>query len=301
MRPVIDHRGPRLAEEDRVSVDWRIRQLWTKDWNYIPDLQSLGDHLHSTSFVAVDLETYERGSALAREIRFAFWEACPAEISEYDREMTLDDFLRRHSVVTRCIRMNPLTKKEKNSDGSRKFADTQYVDFAEVDYAVYQIMSEFKQRSRGRMVIVGYGIDCDDMAMMSNFTDLSRYFTSWIDLQSIIKDHWSVDYRAPSEALRALRLNVVGPVGKKNMVNPRNGAIQTLAVLLGLAELWRDSASTQSSGDTDSGDYCHWHLTAKALDGPAQESRQLSKRARRVARKQDRAMKEGMNQQEDWD
>ncbi|KAK2616460.1 hypothetical protein QQS21_000702 [Conoideocrella luteorostrata] len=220
---------------------------WAKLWqNNIPDLESLQICMGKTGFVAIDAEPWGDQSALVAEIALSL--VYPFDRSNFDQCPNTTSQLRSGlRISTHCVK---ISGREQGRRERSHADDSQTVPLDEVEPTLVNILDSFKttlaaqrELSSGdrdhpaQLVLIGFDLGFEFRSISTSYPLITEYFTSWVDLQELVKDISQAD-RAPTmrDSLIALGFgddrHAIGSIHKKH--SSGMDTLRMTALLVGL-------------------------------------------------------------------
>ena len=226
------------------TKDWRA--LWRSN---IENFDKLKEKSTSNSaFVAIDAEGWhvDKDRLDVSEIGIA---VLPPLVSEDakgpDTDFELDSLFSRHSIQGYSFRIRERERRERDRESFR-FGDVQHVEPEEMETRLVGTLESIS-RQFGNLILVGFDLSFEFGLIASKLTQITPFFSSWIDLQEITTEVSGTQSPSMTDTLLALGLPLDGVSvrRKSSQHSAGNDAVRELAVLLKLLTLPGGNTSLQ--------------------------------------------------------
>ncbi|KAK6069947.1 hypothetical protein SCUP234_10362 [Seiridium cupressi] len=209
------------------------RLFKTKHWgtlwqNNILDPDGLKEKSQHT-FVAIDFE-----GLIAKDERI------DSRISEEDLKsqgQTPQAFLARNAIESHWIKIEGRERRERSQD-RYYFGQAEEVEAEQCEIALLSLLQAIRQRSRSPLVLVRFDLAFEFKTIASHLSQITQYFSSWVDLQEITAEVSNENSPGMKDTLLAFgffRPDLA--VRGKSDHNAGNDAIRQLAVPVNLLNL----------------------------------------------------------------
>ncbi|KAI2641143.1 hypothetical protein GGS21DRAFT_358763 [Xylaria nigripes] len=168
---------------------------------YIPTLATLKDFASNLALVAFKTESVPHCYKTI-EVGLAFIPRVDCTLSSGDDTPTLERFVQSHSVQTVSFKVNdrydvrdrPESRSPLAEDTDQRpteplrFGYEKFVDIEDLETAIIHQVNRFRRAVPGkRLILVGFSLQKDLERLCLEFPGVSRSFSGWIDLFSLMK------------------------------------------------------------------------------------------------------------------
>ncbi|KAI0015561.1 hypothetical protein F4780DRAFT_784063 [Xylariomycetidae sp. FL0641] len=163
------------------------RRLWE---NNLPDLATLRHRAKTASFLAIDLEPWNRNEGEFAEIGLAFIPSASHQSPFSLRNCTprtWANVVEQFRVRSRCFRVEEHKQGTCRPREKYLYGQVEYIKRTEVEDALMQAITSFKADSDlySEMVLIGFDMSFEFRALSAILPRLHTQFSSWMDLQEI--------------------------------------------------------------------------------------------------------------------
>ncbi|KAI0890254.1 uncharacterized protein GGS22DRAFT_194397 [Annulohypoxylon maeteangense] len=180
----------RYHQACRLFKNKHWETLWQSN---IPDLNALKERCQYT-FVAIDFEgriTKDEPIGIT-EIGLAVLtpSAATSTISPDDlryQGQAPEIFFKQNAIESYSIQIKGRERKKKYRDRYR-FGPVQEIEAEQAEDTLVSLLQSIRHRSKNPLVLVGFDLVFEFKTIASHLSQITQYFTSWIDLQEIMTE-----------------------------------------------------------------------------------------------------------------
>ena len=222
-----------------------LTRHWTHLWKAnVPSRQSLKDHASaSTIFVAIDAEPWRLGGMDISEIGITILAPVDGKVDSLLRPTSLEALLENFTFRSLCIRV-----AGRNPSRDEQFwgGQTTIVDAVDMEDTIIQALesipptfSPTASSEKPKLCLIGFDLGFELRLLSSLYPRVLQSFSSWVDLQELVKEMAGPDYStrpSMSNTLLAFGFKREPPMfrGPKVGHNAGNDTMRIVAVLLNL-------------------------------------------------------------------
>ncbi|KAK2603128.1 hypothetical protein N8I77_009608 [Diaporthe amygdali] len=222
----------------------RWHDLWRSN---VPNLSSLKRQAGVSGFVAIDAESWGNSRTDIAEIGVAFIPMVDIDALQ-DPPKSLDSLQARYPIQASSIRFCGREQGRRMKREGFIFGPTHTVEPDAVHETLRRLFQSFRSAlgTNASLTLIGFDLAFEFRVISSTYLGITECFSSWVDIQEIIKDVSSCRDRSPSmrEALIAFGFANDSQAILPNRMGHSAGtdALRTIALLVKLLALSPDTA-----------------------------------------------------------
>ncbi|KAI4863199.1 hypothetical protein F4820DRAFT_471755 [Hypoxylon rubiginosum] len=220
----------------------------TKHWgtlwqNNIPDFEALKEKSQYT-FVAIDFEglVTKDGPIGITEIGLAVLVPSVATTSispdalKYQGQ-TPEAFFEQNAIESYWIKIKGGKRSERGRDRYH-FGQAQVIEAEQAENTLVSLLQSIQRRSKSPLILVGFDLVFEFKTIASHLSQITQYFSFWVDLQEIVAEISNTQSPGMKATLLAFGFFSKDLASRgKNDHNAGNDAVRELAILVNLLHL----------------------------------------------------------------